>query len=249
MKRENQDKGVPYGAFDQKRLYQRHMMFGVGVVNLIVLALLILVSTLLEQPVARVETRNVDSDNDYYLPFDPTIVILPDLPTISPTRPKTQTPDGGLFTPLEDSIILAEDTAITDQTTDIPELSFGEFSGEENSADGRNHYSGSFGRNGTPNPREIIIPDVQPTFVVVVKPDYPPLALRAGLEGTVWVQALVDEKGIVSKVVIIKESGARVGFEEASVEAANKCRFSPALKDGRAIKIWVTFPFEFKLSN
>jgi protein TonB len=75
----------------------------------------------------------------------------------------------------------------------------------------------------------------------------PPIAQRAGVEGVVWVKALVDKEGKVRDVIIVKESGANAGFEEAAIDAAKATVWKPAIANGQPIALWVTYKVEFVL--
>jgi protein TonB len=83
--------------------------------------------------------------------------------------------------------------------------------------------------------------------VVSVTPKYPDLAQRANIEGTVWVKALVDKEGKVRDVIIVKNSGANAGFEEAAIDAAKQTVWKPAISNGQPIAVWVTYKVDFKL--
>ncbi len=75
---------------------------------------------------------------------------------------------------------------------------------------------------------------------------YPVLARRAGIEGTVFVLAYVDEEGIVQKVELARGVGA--GLDEAAMEAVLKARFKPGKQRGIPRKVIVTVPVKFTLS-
>jgi protein TonB len=98
-----------------------------------------------------------------------------------------------------------------------------------------------------PSPDEFVPFEVAPDQVKSVTPVYPPLAQRAGVEGVVWVKALVDKEGKVRNVIIVKPSGANAGFEEAAVDAAKETIWKPAISNGQPIAVWVTYKVEFKL--
>jgi len=98
-----------------------------------------------------------------------------------------------------------------------------------------------------PSPDEFIPYEEPPVQVKTVNPTYPPLAQRAGVEGTVWINALVDKEGKVRDVKIVKDSGANAGFEEAAVEAAYECIWRPAIANGQPIAVWVTYKVGFTL--
>jgi len=99
-------------------------------------------------------------------------------------------------------------------------------------------------------PQGTFVPyEVQPEKVVDVLPDYPPLAQRAGIEGVVWVEALIDKEGKVRDVRIAIPSGANAGFEEAAIEAAYKTVWKPAIANGQPIAVWTTYRIKFRLRN
>ncbi len=81
----------------------------------------------------------------------------------------------------------------------------------------------------------------------IVSLRYPELALRAGIEGTVYVAALVDKKGNVRDAYIHVESGANAGFEEAALEQAYKLKYKPALNNNIPVEVWIIYKVDFKL--
>lgn len=99
-----------------------------------------------------------------------------------------------------------------------------------------------------PGMNEFIPVEKQPQIVQAVKPEYPEIARRAGMEGTVWVNILVDRTGKPKKVVVVKEDAAGI-FNEAAVAAAKKYRFTPAYMNAGPIQVWVAIKFKFQLTN
>ncbi len=77
---------------------------------------------------------------------------------------------------------------------------------------------------------------------------YPELALAAGIEGTVVVQAFVDKTGRVT-VTEILEGIPQTGMDEAAVEAITKTRFKPAKQRDMALGVWLAIPITFRLSS
>ncbi len=73
-------------------------------------------------------------------------------------------------------------------------------------------------------------------------PDYPPIALRAGIEGTIVLKALVNVQGTVDSVEVM--NGPEV-FRNAAVEAANATSFSPARLDRNPVACWVIMQYRF----
>lgn len=80
-----------------------------------------------------------------------------------------------------------------------------------------------------------------------VDPKYPAIFKEAGIEGEVYVKVYVNEEGLVEKVETIKASNP--DFIPATLEAVAQWIFSPATKNGKAIKAEVTIPFRFKLGS
>ena len=89
---------------------------------------------------------------------------------------------------------------------------------------------------------------VKPTYKVKVKPKYPENAKKAGKEGTVLLQATIDENGIPKDIIALTNLG--FGFEAAAIEALKKATFRPATKAGKPIALEeVQIPYEFKLEE
>ena len=77
---------------------------------------------------------------------------------------------------------------------------------------------------------------------------YPEIAQEAGIEGTVVVQAYVNEFGIVSECVILK-GVPNTGLDEAAVAAIKKTKFKPAKQRDRNVGVYISIPVIFKLQN
>ncbi|MEK7250469.1 MAG: energy transducer TonB, partial [Bacteroidota bacterium] len=87
----------------------------------------------------------------------------------------------------------------------------------------------------------------QPQIVKRVIPKYPDMAIRAGLEGTVWVKILVDKDGMPKKAVVIKSTAEL--FNDEAVKAAMGFVFTPAVMNNGPVKVWVSIPFKFTLKD
>lgn len=91
-------------------------------------------------------------------------------------------------------------------------------------------------------PVEIWKVEKQPEVTKQVKPDFPEIARKAGIEGRVTVNALVGKDGKVEKVGEV--TGPEV-FHEAAKTAALQWVFTPAIQNDRPVKVWVAIPFNF----
>lgn len=79
-------------------------------------------------------------------------------------------------------------------------------------------------------------------------PKYPPLAVRRGWEGTVWLKVLVTPTGQPKTIELNKSSGKPV-LDEAALEIVKQWRFVPAKRGDTPVAGWVRFPIEFNLDN
>ncbi len=78
-----------------------------------------------------------------------------------------------------------------------------------------------------------------------VLPKYPELAIRAGLEGTVWVKLWIGRDGIVKQALIVK-SDAEI-LNDASLDAARRLLFKVPSCGGESVSVWATIPIKYKL--
>ena len=97
------------------------------------------------------------------------------------------------------------------------------------------------------DPADFVPVEKQPIPVKQVNPEYPEMARRASVEGTVWVKILVDKEGKAKKAVIMK-SDADI-FNEAAIKAALQWVFTPAMMNNGPVAVWAAVPFRFKLNK
>jgi len=89
--------------------------------------------------------------------------------------------------------------------------------------------------------------EIMPDIINQVNPVYPEEAKKNGIEGRVWVKALVSKEGNVKKAVAVKSDNEI--FNQAAIEAAMKYRFTPAMQSGKPVAVWVVMPFKFELDG
>lgn len=75
---------------------------------------------------------------------------------------------------------------------------------------------------------------------------YPPSARADQVEADVPVEIVVDKAGSVTDVRPLRRAG--YGFDEAALEAVRKYRFSPAQKNGRAVRVRMRWIVQFRLN-
>ena len=74
---------------------------------------------------------------------------------------------------------------------------------------------------------------------------YPELARRAGIEGTVFVQFVVDEQGRVNDPVCVRDPGG--GTCEEALKAVRASEFKPGKQRGKPVKVRFSLPVKFRL--
>lgn len=74
---------------------------------------------------------------------------------------------------------------------------------------------------------------------------YPEIAKKAGVEGRVIVQFIVDEQGGVLDPLVVRGIGA--GCDEEAVRAVQQAKFEPGKQRGKSVKVKMSLPITFKL--
>lgn len=76
---------------------------------------------------------------------------------------------------------------------------------------------------------------------------YPDIARKAGIEGRVTVQFIVDEKGGISDLKVVRGIGG--GCDEEALRAVQKAKFKPGMQRGVPVKVRYSLPIVFKLQG
>lgn len=76
--------------------------------------------------------------------------------------------------------------------------------------------------------------------------EYPPLLRRAGIQGTVIMQAVIDTAGRVDPGTLRVISSPNSGFNEPARNAAEEAVFRPARVEGRRVRARVRLSIEFR---
>jgi len=90
--------------------------------------------------------------------------------------------------------------------------------------------------------------DIPPEIARRVEPKYPSYALSRGVGGKVILNVLIDEKGDVIEVALLRGIKGPYGFDEECENAIKQWKFVPAFKDGIKVKVWKTISFTFQKS-
>ena len=86
-----------------------------------------------------------------------------------------------------------------------------------------------------------------PVVVREVRPDYTPEAKANRIQGSVWLEVVVQPDGAVGAVEVTRSLDTKYGLDEAAVAAARQWEFKPGTKDGKPVPVGVTLELTFTL--
>lgn len=219
-------RGIKNPKVDLKRKFSKHFEFGT------ILSLILIIEIFLHFPkIARTDITIEDAQEL----VDVEDVIITKHESVPPPPPKPVIPiDIPIDEVLEDIEIEDTDLDIREEVDAVKPRVFEEENEEETA------------------PTFFIAVEEMPSPIggisgIQSKIVYPEIAKRAGVQGRVYLKAFVDENGIVKKVEILKGIGA--GCDEAAVKAVMQTKFNPGRQRGKAVKVQVSIPIKFVLSN
>lgn len=76
---------------------------------------------------------------------------------------------------------------------------------------------------------------------------YPTMARRAGIEGRVTVQFIVNENGDVENAQVVRGIGG--GANEEALRVVNETKFKPGMQRGRPVRVQYSLSINFRLDN
>ncbi|MDD5675158.1 MAG: energy transducer TonB, partial [Chitinivibrionales bacterium] len=82
-----------------------------------------------------------------------------------------------------------------------------------------------------------------PEIITIVKPEYTKEMKDARIEGAIRANLLIDVDGRVKDVRILNDLG--YGTKERAREAFLQWTFKPALRDGVAVAVWISYSIRF----
>ena len=85
-----------------------------------------------------------------------------------------------------------------------------------------------------------------PALLERVEPEYPPIAVRAQVQGVVILEAIVDREGRVEDVRVLRSIPL---LDAAAVAAVHKWRYSPLLLNGEPERFVLTVTVSFSLAT
>jgi TonB family protein len=88
---------------------------------------------------------------------------------------------------------------------------------------------------------------VNPVVLREVKPQYTADAMRAKVQGTVWLECVVLPDGTVGNVEVTKSLDPTFGLDQEAIKAARQWRFRPGTRMGEPVAVLVTIELTFTL--
>jgi TonB family protein len=161
--------------------------------------------------------------------------VVPDLPVTGPSAPSSG-------------------PVVSSSTSSISSIGDGPTQGDPNGVEngdpngvltGTGPIGSTANGSSTEAPIFVIGAVVRPVLVDRVEPQYTETARHVRLEGTVIVQAVIDEEGRVVDVKILKP--LPMGLDRAAVDAVSRWRFKPATLYGRAVKVYYSLTVNFRV--
>jgi protein TonB len=237
---------VGYGAIELKRSYQKHLGLAAiiaGALHLALIGSFMLYSKVSERVPEAAGVVRIKTMAELAAPPS---VSQQQVPQVAVAAPGIAPPSIGIPEAVPDEEAPEEVTIATqEELGQIADLSAQSIIGGEGGGDSiaieipLEDY--------LPPPEEFTPYDEAPVPLNEVVYDYPPLAKEAGIEGTVWIKALVDKNGKVRDALIFKQSGSSAGFEDVAKEGAYKIKYKPAISNNQPVAVWVVYPVRFTL--
>lgn len=245
----------PYGAWELKATYQRNMLLSLMLITIVSLALVLLSYAVGLHDRPAVIAPDVFEVDGGVFDIAPPPRFRPEPPAAAGGNSRSARADlnrmvipepvaDSLFDELDDDLIQADRDQLAKQ---VDGRLIGEEPGDadENGTDGTAGFRGTYGYEW-PASDSFVALEIQPEMLTKNQVKYPDLARRIGLEGSLWLQVLIDEKGTVVKAEVLITSEI-VLFDEAALEAAWENKFSPGIQNGRPVAVWVKYKVDFVL--
>jgi protein TonB len=84
----------------------------------------------------------------------------------------------------------------------------------------------------------------EPRKIVDARPVYPALALSVKIQGAVILEAVINERGGVERVRVLKSIPL---LDAAAIDAVSRWRYTPTLLNGTPVAVLMTITINFTL--
>jgi len=155
---------------------------------------------------------------------------------------------------LQPAVIQGEELSVTPELTEppppeVPQLN----TAETTPAPPNAGHLVSEEESSPPDPEIFVAYDEPPRPVggfraIQEKLVYPEIAQKAGVEGRVYVNVLINAKGKVVDTKILKSLGNN-GCDESAIRAIKQVTWEPATQRGKPVAVWVGIPITFQLGK
>ena len=105
---------------------------------------------------------------------------------------------------------------------------------------------------GCASTETVFVPGNDVTYPVVVSrvsPSYTQQAIRAGIEGEVWMECLVRPDGLVGDVIVTRSLDEVHGLDSQAIQAAQQWVFKPGMRNGKPVPVRVGLAMKFSLRD
>ncbi len=86
-----------------------------------------------------------------------------------------------------------------------------------------------------------------PRVLREVKPQYTADAMRAKVQGSVWLEAIVMTDGAIGDIRLVKSLDPVFGLDQEAIKAARQWKFAPGTRAGRPVPVIITIELTFTL--
>jgi TonB family protein len=86
-----------------------------------------------------------------------------------------------------------------------------------------------------------------PSVIREVKPAYTADAMRAKVQGSVWLECIVMPDGSVGEVKVTRSLDPIFGLDQEAIKAAKMWRFRPGMRQGEPVPVIITIELTFTL--
>lgn len=237
---------APYGRLEVKSVFYKNMFRGLLIS---VLIHVVIVGSYYLAQVLGEDEDNIPTVTVRILKYSdlgppPSISAAPPPPSVGIAA--AAKPTVGVPVPVPDAEVSPEQTIATQQElSNAPSPATEQLAGGDQNLQIQQDIT--IDSDAEPGIDEFVPVEKPPQIVKRAVPVYPEMAMRAGLEGTVYVKILVDKDGKPKKAVVIKSTTEI--FNDSAVEAAMQFVFTPAVMNNGPVKVWVAIPFKFKLKD
>ena len=80
-----------------------------------------------------------------------------------------------------------------------------------------------------------------------VKPNYTADAMRAKVQGSVWLECIVMPDGTVGNISVTRSLDSVFGLDQEAIKAARQWKFVPGMKEGEPVPVLITIELTFTL--